>query len=113
MALKSRCWGALKPPRLDQLHGNTAIGSSWPPSADRDKRCGDKGWHRKRTRENVGTGERMAEMGLGGTLLTWFLNHMLIHPVLPGHQADLAANTGDGEEVGAELRMREPTPSQL
>ena len=60
MALESRSWGALKPPRLDQLHGNTAIGSSWPPSADRDKRCGDKGRHRKRTRENVGTGERMA-----------------------------------------------------
>ena len=51
--------------------------------------------------------------GVGGTLLTWFLNHVVIHPVLPGHQADLAANTGDGEEVGAELRMREPTPSQL
>lgn len=57
MALESRGWGALKPPGLDQLHGNTAIGSSWPPSADRDKRGGNRGWHRKRTRENVGTGE--------------------------------------------------------
>lgn len=40
MALESRGWGALEPPRLDQFHRNTAIGRSWPPSADRDKRGG-------------------------------------------------------------------------
>lgn len=50
MALESRSWGALKPPGLDQLHGKTAIGSSWiPPSADKDEKGGEKGWHRERT----------------------------------------------------------------
>lgn len=49
----------------------------------------------------------------GRTSLTWFLSHVLVYPILPGHQADLTGNTGDGEEVGAELRMREPAPRQL
>ena len=52
-------------------------------------------------------------IGGGRTLLTWFLSHVLVYPILPGHQADLTGNTGDGEEVGAELRMREPAPRRL
>lgn len=49
----------------------------------------------------------------GRTSLTWFLSHVLVYPILPGHQEDLTGNTGDGEEVRAELRMREPAPRQL
>lgn len=49
--------------------------------------------------------------GVGGTLLTWFLNHVLIYPILPGHQADLSCKHWGWGRGGAELRMEEPTVS--
>lgn len=89
------------------------LAAAGPPVQTETRGVGIRGGTGREQGKMWGQGREWQRWGWGGTLLTWFLNHMLIHPVLPGHQADLAANTGDGEEVGAELRMREPTPSQL